>query len=233
MMSSSTNYYVPPHFRESDDQEILNLVRKHNFAQVVSTNPNSAIPFVSKIPLMLLPRKNDAEIQSVRDFEIVGHVSTANVHWKIFDSHPDQPALVIFSGPHSYISPSWYLHHDVPTWNYAEVRITGKPQLIQDRDQQRHLLGALVEQEERNMPSPWKLSTLDDEKISGYLKRIKVFRISVDTVEAKFKLSQNQPQEDRNSIVKTLLEEGFERDTGELMKRLVLERAVGNGNGKN
>src|SRR5688572_1446882 len=112
--------YIPPHFKESDVNEIQSLIREFGFATLVSIKDN--LPWATHIPLELFTNEGDQWI-------LRGHIARANPQWKSFEAMKD--VLAIFMGPHTYVSPSWYNHRNVPTWNYKAVHLYGKVSLVE------------------------------------------------------------------------------------------------------
>src|SRR5262245_32627214 len=103
--------YIPNSFREDDQAELHDLMRQNNFAILVTQHGGA--PFATHAPFLL-----DAERGP--HGTLLAHIARANPQWRDFDGQ--QEALVIFQGPHAYISPSWYeVAPSVPTWNYAAV----------------------------------------------------------------------------------------------------------------
>ena len=111
--------FLPHTFEVKDLSIIKAFMLSHSFAQLI-TNVNG-VPFASHIPLLL----DHVGING----RLLGHVAKANNQWTGFDGKTD--ALVVFSGPHAYISPNWYANENlVPTWNYVSVHAFGKPNVI-------------------------------------------------------------------------------------------------------
>src|SRR5688572_30446298 len=106
--------YVPPRYQVTDDAEIDRFVRAHGFATPVSHGRDGLI--ATHIPVEL-----DYESDGVR--RLRGHVSKANPQWRQLGESKE--AMVVFLGPHTYISPTWYDHPNVPTWNYQAVHFYG------------------------------------------------------------------------------------------------------------
>jgi transcriptional regulator len=184
--------YVPPAFERSDPAELFAFIEAHSFALLVSTRGGE--PFATHIPLLL-----------VRDTgphgTLIGHMARANPQWRTLDG---QPALAVFSGPHAYISPSWYESENVvPTWNYVVVHATGTFRLVDDPDAVADIVAATVATYERNMPVPWKLDKSTD-YFHTMVKAIVGFRIEVTRLEGKWKLNQNQPPERREKVARVL-----------------------------
>jgi transcriptional regulator len=130
-----------------------------------------------------------------------GHFAFANQHWK---SVHDEEVLVIFPGPHTYISSSWYEENGtVPTWNYTVVHVYGKCTILQDQQELIHLLRQSVAEHEANIHTPWDIDEHMD-TVKGMLKGIVGFRIHVSKIEAKEKLSQHHPKERQKKVIHQL-----------------------------
>ncbi len=114
-----------------------------------------------------------------------------------------QEPTCIFQGPHAYVSPSWYSSPGVPTWNYAVVHLRGKPRLIESESELEAVVQRLTHVYESHMPNPWK-PNLEGERRTKLLSMIVGFEIEVMDIQAKFKLSQNRPLEDQQTVVKKL-----------------------------
>jgi len=113
-------------------------------------------------------------------------------------------ALVMFDGPHAYISPNWYATSPaVPTWNYATVHAYGVPRVIDDPHRVEGIVDRLVAMHEAALPRPWSAQWLPPEFKANLLRAIVGFEMEIDRIEGKFKLGQNRPIEDQ---VATLIE---------------------------
>ena len=112
--------------------------------------------------------------------------------------------LAIFSGPHAYISPTWYeAGKTVPTWNYVAVHVYGHLELIEDLAEAEAVLRRTIETYEASQPSPWKLEE-SPEFVTRLTQQIVAFRVPIERIEGKWKLNQNQPQERRAKVVAVL-----------------------------
>jgi transcriptional regulator len=130
--------------------------------------------------------------------------------------------LAVFSGPHAYVSPSWYEKHPaVPTWNYAAVHVHGRPRIIDDPDGVRATVQRLVERHEADLEPPWRMD-LPQSYETGMLRAIVAFEIEVSHIEAKFKLSQNRDDVDRRNVAARLDALGF--DDAKAVARLMRQR---------
>jgi transcriptional regulator len=177
--------YVPESFNELDRDVLLDLVEAHGFATLLSWTGGD--PVVSHIPLLV-----DRAVPGQE--QLLGHVARANRHWELFDGKA--PALAIFSGPHGYISPSWYARRPaVPTWNYAVVHVHGRPRIV-DTDATWDIVKRMVERYEGPRRERWS-GELPPDYVAEQLAAIVGFEIPIDRLEGKFKLGQNREPADR------------------------------------
>ena len=130
--------------------------------------------------------------------------------WKTFEKNPE--ILVIFQGPHTYISPTWYNHVNVPTWNYQAVHVYGNPRVVTDHDETYNLLKKLIKRHEAS--SPYRLEGLPQDFVEKEMKGIVAFQIETTRIEANYKLSQNRDHEDYHNIISRLEERGDEMSHG-------------------
>ena len=192
--------YVPPHFSEPSEAKLLDVIREHGFATLVCRNPASGI-IATHLPLTL---QVDASGRRI----LRGQVSRANLIWQSFSQghYTAEAALAIFSGPHSYISPRWYNHINVPTWNYIAVHAYGVPRVIADETELRAAMKGLVDQyeSETGIPAPYRIEDLPEDYLQSQLKGIVVFDLLIDRLEASFKLSQNRDAESHANVIAEL-----------------------------
>jgi transcriptional regulator len=166
-------------------------MRRHSFALLTSHGEGGL--FASHLPLLL-----DADAGP--NGHLLGHMARANPQWRDIRGE----AMAIFSGPHAYVSPSWYEEDGtVPTWNYAVVHAYGTFQLVEERGGLLDILLRTVATYESPRPEPWRF----DESAPHFetmLKAIVGFRIEITRLEGKWKLSQNHPQERRRRVIRAL-----------------------------
>ena len=201
--------YVPAHFAETDEAKIIATLRAHSFATLVTFD--GAHPFASHVPLILRPERGPRGV-------LLGHIARANPQWRHFGQGPE--ALAIFTGPHAYISPSWYPSPNmVPTWNYVAVHVYGIPRIVDDPAAFAEIFRLTVEEYESGRPTPWR-EELPVEHKAAMMKAIVGFEIEISRVEAKFKLSQNRRPEDIAGAIAALSqsENQTERELAALMK---------------
>ena len=182
--------YIPKLYREEDRVRILDFIQQNDFATLVTYDGEK--PVASHL---LMGIKEDDE-----NLFVNGHMSRANPQWKTFDLNRE--VLVIFQGPHTYISPTWYNHVNVPTWNYQSVHVYGKPRVITDYDEAYEVLKRLIDRYESN--SHYRLETLPKDFVEKEIKGIVAFQIEVTRIEANYKLSQNRKDEDYRNIIAQL-----------------------------
>jgi transcriptional regulator len=193
--------YCPSSFAQSDRETLFELIDAYGFATLVSGGGTE--PFVSHVPLLLDRETRGAE-------RLLGHVARANPHWEGFDGSAG--ALAIFHGPHGYVSPAWYVSTpQVPTWNYAVVHVTGRPRVL-DTTLTRTVIARLVEQYEGSRTDRWS-GELPPAFVDGLVRAIVGFEIPIETIEGKFKLSQNREARDREGALAGLEREGGESAT--------------------
>jgi transcriptional regulator len=190
--------YIPPVNREDDPAELRRFVRAHPFCALVTMTGQGMV--ASHVPVVLH--------ESANGFGVLrGHLARANSHWRHFD--PAAEALVIFTGPHHFISASWYPSKQVhgrvvPTWNYVAVHAYGHLRIVEDSDWLLDHLRSLVDENESIAERPWSISDGPPEFIAGQMRAIVGFEIEVSRVEGKWKVSQNRDDDDAAGVVAAL-----------------------------
>jgi transcriptional regulator len=190
--------YVPPAFAESDLTKLHDFIEQNSFGLLVSNFDR--LPFASHLPFLL-------ERQTGSQGTLVGHLARANPQWAEANG---QSVLAIFSGPHAYISPTWYeAEQVVPTWNYVAVHAFGRFQIVEDEPSLLQIVQRFIQFYEQGMPRPWSFdaSTTFTKRMLG---QIVGFRIEIDKIEGKWKLNQNHPVEHRKKVVAALRQQGDE-----------------------
>ncbi|WP_152657682.1 FMN-binding negative transcriptional regulator [Oceanobacillus sp. CFH 90083] len=187
--------YVPKRFKVTDTKEIWEFVHQHSFATLVTTENN--IPVATHLPVMVNKQADD--------FLITGHVAYANPQWKTFEKGAD--ALVIFQGPHAYVSSTWYSHENVPTWNYQAVHMYGTPRIL-EKDELKESLKILSDKYEKHRDPSFSMENFTPKLLEAQLKAIVGFEVRVTEIQAAYKLSQNRNEADYKSVIKHLKEEG-------------------------
>jgi len=188
--------YAPSKFAENDPAVLRAFVDQHPFAVVIThdASPASADGMhISHVPV----------IWPVGEHPVLRtHVAAANPQGKIADG---ALATVIFSGPHGYVSPTWYeTNPAVPTWNYTAVHVQGTISVIEDAEERRATIRDLAGRFEGTGESAWSFDALPEKYRDGQMKGITVLEIAVETLTGKFKLSQNRAPADRKGVVRHL-----------------------------
>jgi len=209
--------YNPQRYKAENTSEAFDLMDQNPFATIISVSENK--PFVSHLPLT--PKKHGDQI------ELIGHMAKANPHWKLLST---AHTTTIFHGPHTYITPKWYAENDVPTWNYSTVHATGSVKLIEDYEGIVSCLKELTTHVERHWPSGWDFFIPDDLTGEVLTKSIVGFKITVDSINFKRKLSQNRTSADRAGILKGL--EGRQDDASQWVLADMLRLYSKNGEPK-
>lgn len=195
--------YTPSSFEVTDDTTIAEFLSQNPFAQL--TTFNGSEPVVSHVPLLL--DENAGE-----NGQLIGHLARANAQWE----HADHTTvLVVFTGPHAYISSSWYETPKlVPTWNYTAVHVYGELRVIDDREQLRTAVEQLVTKMETSQAKPWNMAQAGEDFIEKLLDQIVGFTIDIERFEGKFKLSQNHPPERQQRVIDALFEKNDDDSKG-------------------
>ena len=200
--------YIPKAFREDDINTLHKLMREYSFATLITQH--EGVPFATHLPFIL-------DAQRGPNGTLLAHMARANPQWHHFAS--GQEELVIFQGPHAYISPSWYeLELSVPTWNYAVVHAYGPPHLIEDQVKLYNLLKSLIHTHEAHFEKPWPFN-LPDDYLQKMMHGIVGFEIEITRLEGKFKMSQNRTESERENVIAALQESSDTLTMAELMTR--------------
>lgn len=204
--------YIPPHFAEKDLARLHGFIEQNSFGLLVTQDGET--PTASHLPFLLDRTVGERGA-------IIGHMARANPQWQ---TAAGQTALAVFSGPHAYISPTWYeAPKTVPTWNYAAVHATGRFEAIDDPGAILAILQSTVSQYEGAMPSPWSIGEINA-YVESLLRQIVGFRIEIATLEGKWKLNQNHPQERRRKVIARLRERA---DENSLAVAALMEETLG------
>ncbi len=201
--------YLPAHFRENDIGTLQQFIQEYSFGILVTQHEET--PVANHLPFLLDTGRGSQGV-------LRAHMARGNAQWRMLNETKE--ALVIFQGPHTYVSPSWYrddIEKNVPTWNYAAVHAYGMPRLIEDSTELLRLLQASVDQHEAQFSSPWHLE-MQDEYLQQKLKAIVGFEIEITRLEGKFKLSQNRSMDDQQRVI-AALSETMSPETAVLMRQ--------------
>jgi transcriptional regulator len=190
--------YIPSAFAEADLTRLHDFIEQNSFGLLVSEVDGR--PFATHLPF-LLDRKAGPH------GTLVCHVARANPQWQ---EAAGQTAMAIFSGPHAYVSPTWYeAENVVPTWNYTAAHAYGKLEVVEDNGTLLQIVEEMVRVYELAMPRPWTFNPAST-FVKRMLAQIVGFRMEIEKIEGKWKLNQNHPTERRKKVVQALREQGGE-----------------------
>ncbi|WP_315971307.1 FMN-binding negative transcriptional regulator [Paenibacillus sp. N3.4] len=181
--------YIPKTFEMNENAIIYDFIEKNGFAILFSQKDEK--PFATHLPLFLDRHEGC----------LYGHMAKANTQWE----NVKNEVLVVFSGAHSYISPSWYeTPQSVPTWNYVAVHVYGNLELIEDNQSLMRILDDSVTYYETGNPNAWDMSKAGTNFIDNLSKAIVGFKIQISKIEGKWKLSQNHSKERQEHVINAL-----------------------------
>ena len=197
--------------------EVIELVRRHPFALIVSNGGGAAgAPTVTHTPVIIERTAADGGFVGG---ELLGHIARKNPQWQQIDN--GDTVLLVFSGPHDYVSPTTYADDpNVPTWDYAAVHLTARVTVLEDPSDGMHVVTRTVQELEALEPTAWdmtsSLSTF--ERIVG---GIVSFRFEIIEQRAVFKVSQDKPLAVRQRVASASRARGCPYgDVAELVERI-------------
>jgi len=185
--------HIPKLYREEDHAKITEFIKGHGFPVLVSHDGEKLL--ATHLPVEVLEGADGS-------LTILGHMSRANPQWKSFG---EQEVLLIFQGAHTYISPRWYNHVNVPTWNYMNVHAYGKVRILEGQELH-DLLSQLVKKHE--VDTGYSMEGLPADMVEKEIRGVAGFALLVTRTEAAYKLSQNRDDESYANIVKELEKRG-------------------------
>lgn len=214
--------YIPPAFRETDPAILHAEIQRIGFCSLTTAGPDG--PLISHVPVFL-----DTSIGPLGQLRC--HIARANPQWR--DTDFSRPALAVFMGPDAYISPGWYPSKQehgkaVPTWNYVAICARGTLGIIPDREALLAHVSELSDRHEASSLEPWQVSDAPADYIGKQLQAIVGFRLTIDALEGKMKLSQNRSAADRDAVATalSLSNDPQARDIGTRMRHLIDPRTV-------
>ncbi len=185
--------YIPKHFEQQDTAALHQLIHNYPLATLIVSTSNGIC--VNHVPLIV----DDDQSGKLR---LHGHIARAN---PLCDVTPAGDVMAVFQGPNAYISPAWYptkQQHGkvVPTWNYMAVHASGELRLIDDRSWTLKMVERLTDREESDLPDPWAVSDAPDSFVEGLLNSIVGLELTVTDLRGKWKVSQNQSEENQTGV---------------------------------
>ncbi len=191
--------HSPKKFQQTDLDRLKSIIVEYPFATLVTLSDNGLE--ADHIPFVL------SHVQGA-DY-LQGHIAKVNPVWQHVQDHSE--VLVIFSGPNCYVSPNHYptkKEHGkvVPTWNYIVVHVKGVISFIHDPGWNLKNVTDLTNQFESELPEPWAVTDAPESFIQRMLPAIVGVQIEIHSIKGQWKLSQNQPEQNRQGVIAGLAE---------------------------
>lgn len=198
--------YVPKQHEQPSVAAMHSLMRDHPLATVISLSANGLN--ANHIPLHL--DEGTAPYGVLR-----GHVARANP--MLDDFNADVETLLVFHGPETYITPAWFATKQetgkvVPTWNYAVVHAYATARVVDDAAWVRRQLEVLTAHHEAAFAEPWLVADAPAEFIDRIITHIVGIEFVITRLIGKWKVNQNQPQHNQDSIIAGLRARGEDKD---------------------
>ncbi|MFV1885139.1 MAG: FMN-binding negative transcriptional regulator [Balneola sp.] len=191
--------YSFPYFTEKDQKIILDFISENPFAFLTGSTL-SGEQVATQIPILFIKKGNDLVLQ--------GHIMRNTDHHKALSENPE--ALIVFSGPHCYVSASWYSNPKIgSTWNYMSVHMNGEIKFMNDGDLIQFMKKLTLKFEEGNSKSPTFYDNLPDEFLNKMMPAIVGFELKVKSIKNTFKLSQNRDKDSYLNIISHLKNQDY------------------------
>ena len=180
--------YIPEIYKNNNPEEIQTFLEQNSFGILVNLTDGKL--WATHIPLEFEIRENGKQV-------LYGHLAKNNPQWKSFATNSE--ILAIFNGPQSYISPSWYDHENVPTWNYIAVHVYGTIKIVEG-ELLINILKKQIDKYEKNSENPIKIENLSRETMKE-AQGIIAFEIEINDIQAVKKMSQNRDDKNYENII--------------------------------
>jgi transcriptional regulator len=190
--------YLPKHFEERDPERLRSFIQRYPLGSLVTATELGLD--ANHIPFLFADTGSAAGT-------LHGHIARANPLWR--EGVRDATALVIFHGPDSFISPSWYPSKRenarvLPTWNYAVVHAHGVLRFVDAAAWVRSHVEALTREHEGKRDPPWAVTDAPDDFVEKMVAAVVGVEISITQIVGKWKVSQNRSSSDRVGVVEAL-----------------------------
>jgi len=186
--------YTPPAYAEHDIEALHDGMRAWSFATLITVGVAGAR--ATHLPFLLDPEADACG-------RLTTHLARANP--QLDDLRQGAPALVIFQGPHAFVSPSWYRNRmTFPTWNYTAIHARGLPRLIEDPAAIHDVLRRTVAVFDTPVGGEWDFETIPQAFTATRLSAIVAVEIPIESLEGKMKLNQDKSVEDRLGVIAAL-----------------------------
>lgn len=187
--------YLPAHFEMTDATILHDVIVKYPLGTWIVSNGHELV--INHIPFLFEPDHG-------AHGALIGHVARANPVWT--ELNESTKSAVVFHAEQGYVSPNWYASKRsdgrvVPTWNYAVVHVHGTAKTIEDKEALLQIVSTLTNQHEANQAHPWKVPDAPGDYIDKLLGAIVGIEIQIESIQGKFKLSQNRSAQDRQGVI--------------------------------
>lgn len=203
--------YKIPHFTEADQDNVMEFIRSQPFVTVIGNDGTNSV--ATQVPVMLTEKDGKLVLR--------GHIMRKTDHHLAFEKNNE--VLVLFTGPHCYVSASWYSERGMGgSWNYITVHARGTIRLFGDEDTV-DILRDLTHAYEDSQEKPELLENMTHEYVYGLVKAITGFEITINSMYPIFKLSQNRDDESYVNVVNKLNDTG-DSDSEKIAQEMVKRR---------
>jgi transcriptional regulator len=205
--------YIPNSFKVTDKEKLITFISQWSFGDLI-TSHNGRLN-VSHVPFLI----------DEQEMVLYGHLARQNPHSQNIEAAED--LMVLFKGPHAYVSPRWYVQKDmVPTWNFQSVKVKGRAHNV-DEVTLITILDRLSQKHEANYENPWRIDEISEKSMKAMLGQIIGFKIPIDEIVGKYKLSQNRNIDIQTKVIDGLLSGGsdMERQVALKMQQNIVSRA--------
>jgi transcriptional regulator len=195
--------YIRGNHRPRNADEVITFIRRHRFATLVTASPSGVV--ATHLPFLFEPALGESGT-------LFAHMARANAHSGLLAAGGE--SLVVFQGPHAYISPSWYADRaTAPTWDYIAVHCYGTPRVHAGEEAERNVR-RLVDAMETGGREPWSMEELPRPDVEAMLRNVTSFEIALSRIEAKFKLNQGEKPERTAAAIQVLESQGQQELAG-------------------
>lgn len=200
--------YIPKQFKNDNQKEVIAFIEQHSFGILFSQN--EAAPQATHLPFII--KEEEDEII------LISHMAKANPQWKTLQ---DKSALAVFTGPHAYISASWYEESGtVSTWNYVSAHAHGRVEIVTDPQHLKEILTTATDFYEKDFQEPWRVEDYE-ETVDSMLGGIVGIKLVVEKLEGKWKLNQHHSDQRKERVIKQLKNQSAydSKEIAKLMER--------------
>ena len=203
--------YNYPHYKEHDLKKLISFMRDHPFVTLIGSDKNGRIE-VTQIPVLVEEKEGK--------LFIYGHIAKKSDHHQAFEENPN--ALALFTGPHTYVSGSWYSGNpqQASTWNYISIHARGQIRFLDEAALITLLKKLSLRFENNNTASSTVYDNLPNDYKEKLIKAILAFELEITEMDNVHKLSQNRDEKSYDNIVQQLKkQQGDAKEIGDLMEK--------------